>query len=141
MTPQDQTLLALVLWREARGELYLTKQAVAWSIRNRVKHPSWWGHTWWSVILFPWQYSSFNHNDPNAVKWPVEDDPTWEDCLEIASMIGAEPPKVGDMTGGAVSYFDISLDTHPPTWATDGSMTKTLDSGRLHFYKVNAESA
>lgn len=136
MTPQDQTLLALCLWREARGEpLITTKQAVAWSIRNRVMNPEWWGRSWWSVILFPWQYSSFNHQDINSTKWPIEFDGEWKECLAVAADVGGDQPITADPTHGAVSYFDMSLDTDPPKWATDGSFVHTCDWGRLHFYK------
>ena len=139
MSPSDAypfTLLALCLWREARGELYDTKVCVAWSIRNRVQKPGWWGSSWETVVLMPFQYSSFNHGDPNAAKLPHSSDPTFQDCLAIAGKLYAEPPTIPDPTGGATSYFDMSLDTDPPKWATDGSQVKTLDMGRLHFYRV-----
>jgi cell wall hydrolase len=129
-------LLALCIWREARGELITTKIAVAWSIRNRVKDPRWWGHDWAGVILMHDQYSSFNHGDPNATKLPLPADPSWQDSLNTAAKVFAEPPLLSDPTGGATSYFDMSLDTDPPKWSFDGSMVKTLDLGRLHFYKL-----
>jgi spore germination cell wall hydrolase CwlJ-like protein len=134
ISPQDMTLLALCLWREARGESITTKQAVAWAIRNRVLNPGWWGRSWWSVILMHSQFSSFNHNDPNAVLWPTENDSAWTDCLSVAADIGGDSPSVLDPTGGATSYFDKSLDNNPPSWATDGSQVHKYDSGRLHFY-------
>lgn len=130
-------LLALCIWREARGESVQTKQAVAWSIRNRVQNPGWWGTGWAGIILQPYQYSSFNRNDPNAAKLPIPKDPSWEDSLEVAQMIytsGADA-QLPDPTGGATSYFDLSLDHNPPSWAIDGGMVKTCDVGRLHFYR------
>jgi N-acetylmuramoyl-L-alanine amidase len=136
MTPQEETLLALCIWREARGEMVPTKTAVAWSIRNRVEQPRWWGTSYWSVILKPWQFSCFNENDPNATLWPTETDPSWLDSLAVANAVIVNPPLSPDPTGGAVSYFDVSLDNDPPSWATDGSMVKSFDSGRLHFYKL-----
>lgn len=139
MKPSDMysiVLFALAIWREARGELYITKTAVAWSIRNRVTHPSWWGHDWTGVILMPWQYSSFNRSDPNATKWPLCSDPSWADCLDVASKVFPDTPMVDDPTHGATSYFDHSLDTDPPKWSIDGSNVKTVDYGRLHFYKL-----
>lgn len=129
-------LFALCLWREARGELYTTKTGVAWTIRNRVKNPRWWGHDWIGVILMPWQFSSFNHNDPNSSKFPMTTDPVWPECLEIASKVYSEPPTLYDNTAGAVSYFDASLDGDPPKWATDGSQIKTVDIGKIHFFKL-----
>jgi spore germination cell wall hydrolase CwlJ-like protein len=137
MKPQELTLFALCLYREARGEpLLVTKQAVAWVIRNRVNNPRWWGDSYWSVILKPYQFSSFNKTDPNATKWPQENDAAWVECLSIASDIGSEVPSVSDPSGGATSYFDCSLDLNPPAWSEDGTNVKTCDYGRLHFYKL-----
>lgn len=136
----DFSLLSLAVWRESRGELLTTKQAVAWSIRNRVSRPRWWGHSWTSVILLPYQYSSFNHNDPNATKFPNPPDPSWADCLTAADQVYTTDitvvPQLADPTQGADSYFDMSLDTNPPSWANDGSKVKTVDFGRLHFYRT-----
>jgi hypothetical protein len=129
-------ILALCIWREARGEPLPAKQAVAWSIRNRVKRPGWWGRTWESVVLMPFQYSSFNRNDPNSTKFPITTDPSWLDSLQCAANVYMEPPRVPDPTYGADSYFDKSLDGKPPSWATDGSKAKTTDFGALHFFRT-----
>jgi spore germination cell wall hydrolase CwlJ-like protein len=128
----DLHLLALCVWREARGEVNDAQLGVACSIRNRVDKPGWWGTDYRSVILKPWQYSSFNAGDPNSIKFPDETDSVWLQCLENASLvINGNCP---DNTDGAQSYFDKSLDNNPPKWAA--TMTHTLDIGRLHFYKV-----
>lgn len=140
MTPRDSyafILLALCVWREARGENYIAKTGVAWTIRNRVQKPAWWGHDWEGVILCPFQFSSFNHNDPNASKMPSWIDHAWQDALDIACKVFGETASIPDPTDGATSYFDMSLDSKPPKWATDGSNVKTVDYGRLHFYKLN----
>jgi spore germination cell wall hydrolase CwlJ-like protein len=130
----DMFMMALCVWREARGEVVQAKQAVAWTIKNRASNPSWWGGpSVVSVILKPWQFSSFNSKDPNAVKFPSPTDTSWQASLEIAQQVvnGTIP----DPTSGATSYFDKSLDSSPPTWATDGSMIHLADIGNLHFYK------
>ena len=126
-------MLALCCWREARGESIATKYAQAWSVRNRVNNPGWWGHDWVSVILKPEQYSSFNAGDPNAVKFPTADFQDWMDCLKVASDVYAG--KASDPTSGATSYYDISI--APPKWTA--SMVMTVRSGRLVFYKLPAE--
>jgi hypothetical protein len=46
----------------------------------------------------------------------------------------ADAPKILDLTRGATSYFDKSLDLNPPSWAIDGHMKHVCDFGRLHFY-------
>lgn len=131
----DLFLLALVIWREARGETPAAKQGVAWAVKNRALKPSWWGgSSYWSVILHPFQFSSFNHGDPNATKWPVPSDVSWSDSLEVAA--GVISGNVLDNTSGATSYFDKSLDSKPPTWATDGSNIHTCDIGGLRFYRL-----
>lgn len=133
----DFILLALCIWREARGETLNAKNAVAWSIRNRVLQPSWWGHGWAGVVLMPAQYSSFNRTDPNATKLPMDTDPSWQDSLLAAQSVYSSDltvdPRLPDPTNGATHYFDLSLDLHPPSWAIE--MTKTCDIGRLHFYR------
>lgn len=127
------TLLALCIWREARGETIPAKVGVAWVIRNRAKNPSWWGKDWISVILKPWQFSSFNVGDPNATKFPVPEDTSWIACLQAAEIAweGIET----DPVDGATHYFDKSLDANPPKWATDGSMVKVCDVDSLRFWK------
>lgn len=129
-------LLALCIWREARGESLATKQAVAWSIKNRTLRPRWWGSSWETCILKPYQYSSFNHNDPNSSKLPLSTDVSWQECITVAGQVYSNPPDISDPTSGADSYFDISLDNNPPSWATDDSKVKTCDVGRIHFYKT-----
>lgn len=131
----DFSLLCLAIWRESRGELLTTKQAVAWTIKNRTMRPGWWGGpSYSSIILFPYQFSSFNHNDPNAVKWPTRGDPSWLDSVTAAA--GVYGGTLPDMTKGATSYFDMSLDSDPPRWSFDGSQVHTVDFGKLHFYRT-----
>jgi N-acetylmuramoyl-L-alanine amidase len=129
----DVNLLALCIWREARGETWRTKLAVGCSVRNRVHHPDWWGHDYHSVILDPYQYSSFNASDPNSKKWPNDEDPNWLESLEAASLI--INGNTTDTTSGATSYFDKSLDDNPPKWASSAEMSKLRTIGSMHFYK------
>ena len=135
----ELVLLALCNWREARGESVDAKLAQAWTVRNRTLHPSWWGHDWVSVILKPFQYSSFNATDPNASKMPGMEDTSWADCLKVAEQVynftGPVYGDPGDPTAGSTHYFDKSLDLHPPVWATDGSMVHVTDIGSFRFYR------
>jgi N-acetylmuramoyl-L-alanine amidase len=136
MTPENAyelILLALTIWREARGEVLDAKRGVACCVANRVAKPSWWGQDWVTVILKPFQFSSFNHDDPNAVKWPQQNDTSWLASLEIADEVYNGHTQ--DVTAGCTHYFDKSLDTHTPTWATDGSMVHVTDLGNLRFYR------
>jgi len=125
-------LMKLCVWREARGEKILGKRGVAHVIQNRANDPSRWGHDVRSVILKPWQFSSFNAADPNSSKWPAPGDSSFQDCENICEAVAAG--KDEDITSGATSYYDISI--APPRWATDGSNVLMLAVGRLRFYKL-----
>lgn len=129
----DLTLLELCVWREARGEGFEGKRGVAWTIRNRVTHPKWWGHDWHSVILKPWQFSSFNLQDPNNTRWPADDDPSFADCCAAAVPVY----NIGDTdpTDGATHYYDTSID-FPKAWGPQGEWVNTLNVGRLKFWKM-----
>lgn len=134
----DAQLLALCCWREARGESMDGKLAQCWSVKNRILHPAWWGHDWSTVILKPWQYSSFNANDPNAEKWPSEADPSWGQCQEAAETVILD--KISDPTNGATHYYDISI-TFPKAWGNENEWENTLNVGRLKFWKMKPTGA
>jgi spore germination cell wall hydrolase CwlJ-like protein len=130
-TLTDEQLLALCIWREARGETFDAKFAVGCSVRNRVLRPSWWGYDWHTVILKKWQYSSFNPGDPNEKKWPEDEDPSWKDSVACAQRTIEIAP---DTTNGATNYYDTSIH-FPSGWGPIGEWTNTLNIGRLKFWK------
>jgi N-acetylmuramoyl-L-alanine amidase len=132
MTPQqawELSLLALCGWREARGQSLQAIQAQLWSVRNRVLHPSWWGHGWAGVILDREQYSSFNSNDPNAAKFPTVADAIFPQILNIAATVYAGA--CDDLSKGADSYY--SIDIAAPAWTT--SKLFTVQAGAFRFYR------
>ncbi len=53
-------MTALCIWREARGETFFGKVAVAEVIRNRAATKGRWPNSVVEVILQPWQFRSFN---------------------------------------------------------------------------------
>lgn len=128
------TLLALTLWREARGEPSEGRRAIAHVIRNRTvaTHGDWVG-----VITKRWQFTSINgpQNDPNLTKWPQLGDAEFNDCMKIATdvYIGADV----DPTGGAVNYANLSA--CDPEWAK--TMRQTCVIGRHTFFAGNDKSA
>lgn len=124
-----QWLLALCAWREARGQTPAAQRGVIWSVLNRAQKPGWWGKDIVSVILHPFQYSSFNSGDPNALKFPNNSDPVF---AQIAAM--AQDPGV-DPTGGAVNYHDSSL---LPEWAASGQFVETVQIDSFTFYRLAA---
>lgn len=126
-------LLALCVWREARGEGQDGRVGVAFSVKNRADRPCWWGRNIREVVLKPFQYSSFNANDPQSAKAPVPG--STEDRIFLGLSEGVLTGMFKDPTFGATHYFDQSLDAKPPSWANDSSMERTCVIGRLRFYK------
>lgn len=133
----DLTMLCLVLGREAGNQPRPAVEAVACSIRNRVKAslPRW-GRDWESVIQARWQYSSISgpKADPNLQKYPNLSFAPWPLCLDVAEVCYSG--ELADPTGGAHSYFDKSLDADPPVWSTDGEYIHTMDIGDFRFFKL-----
>jgi len=133
----ELTFLALVVWREARGESASAKAAVAHSLLNRVKHSGWWGKSNIHSVAFKrWQYSSMTDpKDKQLTTWPGYDDPSWDECLEITS--GVIAGTVPNPAPGADSYYDDSLQgKNRPVWAhTDKFVAKI---GRLNFYDTDS---
>lgn len=126
--------LALVVWRESRGEIYTAKLAVAFSIMERVKHSKWWGNDLYSVIFKRFQYSSMtNKGDPNLVAWPTMTDPAWVDSMQasVAALAGS----VKNPAPGADSYFDTSI--APPVWAKPEQFV--IQIGSLRFYNLDRD--
>lgn len=88
----ERFLVALCLWREARGESMRGKRLVASVIRNRVDDKRW-PNTYSGVVLQPWQFSAFNAGDPNAVKFPWFGDAAWAECVSVTDAEqGADVP-------------------------------------------------
>lgn len=144
MNPQPYTdlsnlaLLELCVFREAEGEPLEGKRGVAHVIRNRANSGKyWWGHDWQSVILHPYQFSSFNPGTPRERVWPRDADPAFADCCQacIPVMLGTDE----DLTRGAMFYHDSSIGW-PAAWGNEADYTLTLEVGRLKFYKQNARA-
>jgi spore germination cell wall hydrolase CwlJ-like protein len=133
---EDFRDLALLIWRESRGESFDGQLAVAHSVMNRVARPSWWGTDLRSIIWKKWQYSSLTDpNDPQLHLQPKLPDPSWLSALGAAHDVlygGADNP-----IPGADSYYDISMDKigKPPNWIPSARFVKQI--GRLKFYDVD----
>lgn len=133
-TIQDVAFLALVLWREARGEPTEGKIAVAHSIMNRVKRPSWWGHSVMTVVTKKWQYSSMTDpKDAQLVRWPTDSDREWLDCLSIAYDVYMG--SLDNPAPGADSYFADSIP--PPNWADPKKFVVKI--GHHSFYDLDSD--
>lgn len=127
----ERDLLSLCVWREARGEPYVSKACVAHVVLNRVAHPCWWGDSIHTVILKPWQFSSFNPSDPNNAKWPEDNDPSWIDSQKAVDAVlsGSTDP-----TDGAQYYHDVTM-KWPKAWGNQANYVNTLNINRLMFFR------
>lgn len=137
-TINDVSLLALVVWREARGEPREGKLAVAYSILNRVSRPGWWGADVPTVVWKKWQYSSMT--DPNDAQLAKLPSPyvkagweSWTECLEVA--LRAYLREEANPAPGADSYFADTIP--PPKWATQDKFVVKI--GHHSFYDLDSD--
>jgi spore germination cell wall hydrolase CwlJ-like protein len=138
--------MSLCLWREARAEPREGKEAIAFSILNRVAHPKWWGKSITSVVTAPWQFSSMTDpNDPQLTKWGGED-PAWPECIDVAMDVydGSIPNPVPT----ADSYYAAWMDTKispktqkpmTPNWASATTTRFVKQVGNHKFFDTDGE--
>lgn len=106
-------LVALCVWREARGCSFDAKRGVVWVLLNRRRMAPAQGFqsTMDGNVLKPWAFSSFAENDPNSTKYPaVESDPSWDECVRAVAEPGEDP------TNGACFYYSQPITTPPRAW-------------------------
>jgi N-acetylmuramoyl-L-alanine amidase len=102
-TQSDIKLIALCLWREARGEGSEGMLAVACVIRNRVKAK--WGD-WMKVIMGKNQFTSMSvKSDPQIDLQPKAGDKLYAKALAIAE--GVYDDEIDDITKGALYYGNL----------------------------------
>lgn len=132
-------LLALTLWREARGESRDARIAVAHTVKNRLSKPGWWGNDWISVLTKKWQYSSLTDpKDGQLTAWPAASDHVFEECLEIAQAV--IEGTIRSQLAGIDSYFDDSLQGDlVPKWARENPSKFVGKIGRLNFYNMDSD--
>jgi len=130
----DLEILQLAVWREAQNQPRDGMRGVAHVIRNRVYGKTkWWGAgDWHNVILKPYQFSSFNPNDPNSAKWPEDYDISWNECRDVCVPIYNADDE--DITLGATYYHDTSIGW-PHSWGNPADYEQTLAVGDLLFFK------
>lgn len=129
----QNVLLALAVWREARGSTAEAKAGIKHSILNRVAQPAGPYHHCRDIIsniLCPAQFSSFSRKDANAVLLP---DPShgmdWAAWLECCAVVDTDQP---DPTGGADTYY--SIDIEAPAYDLPDKFTAQID--RFRFFKL-----
>lgn len=117
-------LLALTMWREARGEPDPGMLAVGCVVRNRVarNHQA----TWIGTMTAPHQFTSISViGDSQTVRWPSLPSPAWERAWGLSGAImGVSGGPVDDPTGGATFYRN-------PATATSGWFDHQVATGKL----------
>jgi len=125
--------LARTIYGEARGEGVAGMQAVAQVIVNRVHSGRWFGgRNVVDVVLRPWQFSTWNANDPNREKidslMPNEGNRKFDEAYAIAgdALAGDLPDLVGNSTHYHANYV-------APDWAEN--QTPDFRVGSHLFYE------
>lgn len=129
------TLLAILIWGEARGAGDLAKQAVGCVVRNRVAYQGRFGRGFIGVCLKPYQFDCFLLNDPNREKLltPVEHEgqAVWDACYAAAQSV--YNGKLTDPTRNAVFYYSPPILAPPRVW---GSIQEMLAVDGMHFFRI-----
>lgn len=124
-------LLALCLWREARGEGYDAQCGVVHTVLNRLKARTWFGASISEIVSKPWQFSSMSApGDRQLTRFPLAGDSAFTLCLQVVEDCcnGRAP----DPTRGADHFYDDSIAA--PAWARSGEFKAKF--GKLNFYRV-----
>lgn len=143
----DRQVMAATIWGEARGETPEGRQGVAAVIANRAaiasayrnkmgeSHPLFGDGRVLTACLAPWQFSCWNHNDPNRVQILALDfsapDEILADCIAVADeFLASNPP---DPTHGATHYKVTSL-PWPSSWGAKVPPLAIID--HQSFYRI-----
>lgn len=121
-----QFMLALCVWREARGESLLGQLLVAQTVENRVQDARW-PDSYVSVITQRLQFSAFNANDPNTLLFPSESDSAWVNCVAAADFVLNAPTPLTR----ANHYHTIGVS---PAWKRDDKIVNR--EGAHVFYAL-----
>lgn len=116
-------MLALCIYREARGESPLGKVLVAQTILNRATDSrKRWPRSIVGVVVQPLQFSSFNRNDPNVTVYPAEGDMAWLECVSAAerALTASEP----FTTANHYLTKNLFLSAARPKWADPAKIVK-----------------
>lgn len=151
-TEQDVDVTTRTTYGEARGEPLGCQRGVIWTIRTRATwdevlspgHPEreWWGTSPAKVCEHPWQYSSWNRNDPNYAKLldlPRSD----REYVALRTLVlnvfsgGIADPSRGCTTykrTGTAASWDKAVDTTPPIVLGHQSFWRLSPNGKVLPY-------
>jgi N-acetylmuramoyl-L-alanine amidase len=125
----DLFMLAICMWREARGDGRDGMVAVGCVVRNRVTRH---GTTYYAEVVKPWQFSSISaHGDPQLGLYPLEADPSWQTAQLLATDIANG--NIQDSTQGATLYYANSI-PFPKSW-NKAVIQATVTIGNQFFFR------
>jgi spore germination cell wall hydrolase CwlJ-like protein len=124
----DETLSALNIYCEARGEPLEGQEAVMWVVKNRVDHPRWWGHDIHSVILTPNQFSWTSTANPEHIN--VSKLPDLDAFRKIVQ--GVLSSEIPNPVNGANLYFADYMRPWP-AWAFNTKFIVQIGQQRFHM--------
>jgi spore germination cell wall hydrolase CwlJ-like protein len=128
---RDYFMLALCLWREARGEGPDGMTAVGCVVRNRVVRNV---SSYYEEVVKPLQFSSITApGDHQLCLYSHENDHSWQVAEEIARKIIDR--EIGDLTAGATLYWNpagIAEKDSKPYTLKDGSIVRFPGSWNPH---------
>ncbi len=127
MMDWDEQIACRTLWAECRGEPEEGQRAVAHVLLNRLKDGrAFFGKTLAGICLRPFQFSCWNHNDPQRDRMALLTEQQLAPQLHILNLARVQ----ADPTKGALYYYSDSMAT-PPSWAA--KMTFIVKIGRHNF--------
>lgn len=139
MNLDEVDVLARTIYGEARGEYMRVEGgiasliAVANVVMNRLERPMAYGQTITDICHKAWQFSCWNHQDPNYTLLMGKEilDPAFTVCQKVATKVskGDWP----DITKGSNHYHATSL-KKVPVWAR-GQLPRFRISQHI-FYKL-----
>jgi len=118
----DTTLLARMIFSEARSESYEVMKLVGEVVKNRAEKPNRFGEGIKGVILKPAQFSGFNLGDVNRVKLmdplAYESRAVWDECYNAANEVLSS-----ETNSTSADHFYMK---GKPSWADEMTVEKTL---------------
>ncbi|NLY55742.1 MAG: cell wall hydrolase [Firmicutes bacterium] len=126
--------LARTIYGEARGENLETQLYVAWVIRNRVQAKGRFGATYEEVVTKPFQFSSWNQDDPNFERVLQPTGAAWRTALGIAQAVYYAPEKFNPIPG-IYHFYDRTLDAARPSWAEGAEIVRFEFIPKMRFVR------
>jgi hypothetical protein len=136
-TVEDKEIFAKTLYNEAGSTCdFLEVLYIAWTIRNRVDRPRWWGKTYGQVCLKKWQYSCWNGWSKEKVLKLRYNSFRYTKCMVAADLVINEEKKF-DPTFGATHYIEPTLVDRVPKWVKSKNVKRIFISTPLKhiFFK------